>query len=241
MFVPVGTEERPRRRRFPLANATVVATNMVVFVIELGILLTAGEAGLDRFFTDWGVVPARFAGGEAGAVPAYLTLFTSMFVHGSLTHVGFNMAYLLAFGDNIEDRLGPWRYLVFYFVSGLLASATHTVANSQSGIAAVGASGAIAGVLGAYLVLFPRGIVRMFLFFGPLSRITRLPALGFIAIWFATQFFSGVLSLGVTTAETAGIAYWAHLGGFVAGVGLAFVYRLLFAQAKAPARAETWT
>jgi membrane associated rhomboid family serine protease len=150
-----------------------------------------------------------------------------MFMHGSISHVGFNMIYLLAFGDNVEDHMGRWRYLLFYFVAGFLASIAQIAVDPASQIPSVGASGAIAGILAAYIVLFPKGTVRMFLFLGPLTRIRRVPALLYVGIWSITQFFNGLGSLGVATAETGGVAYWAHIGGFVAGFGLASLYRKL--------------
>jgi membrane associated rhomboid family serine protease/nucleotide-binding universal stress UspA family protein len=148
-----------------------------------------------------------------------------MFVHGSLTHVGFNMLYLLAFGDNVEDRLGWSAFLGFYLLAGLGSALAQLVVDPASSIATVGASGAIAGVLAAYIVLFPKGRVRVFFFLGPLSRTTRLSALVFVGVWFVTQFFNGVASLGVATAETSGVPYWAHIGGFAGGLVLAFLYR----------------
>jgi membrane associated rhomboid family serine protease len=225
MFVPIGTEESAERRRFPLITVTLVTINGLVFLLELFILLTAGEQGLHTFITSFGVVPASITEGER-----LYTLLTTMFVHGSISHVGFNMIYLLAFGDNVEDHMGRWRYLIFYVVAGLLASIAQIAVDPASQIPSVGASGAIAGILAAYIVLFPKGIVRMFLFLGPLTRIKRVPALLYIGIWFIIQFFNGLGSLGVATAETGGVAYWAHIGGFVAGFGLAYLYQQLISD-----------
>lgn len=227
MFVPIGTEQAVARRRFPVVTAALITINVIVFLIEAALLLTGGEEALNLFVLRFGVVPAHVTGAQEGAIPAVLTLFTSMFVHGSLLHIGFNMAYLYAFGDNVEDRLGYVRYVIFYLLAGLLGSAAHIASAPASVIPSVGASGAIAGVLAGYIVFFPKGTVRMFLFFGPLSRITRIPALLFIGFWFFTQFLSGISSLGVATAETAGVAYWAHIGGFAGGLLLAFLYRQL--------------
>jgi membrane associated rhomboid family serine protease len=161
-------------------------------------------------------------------IPYFLTPFSSMFVHGGLTHFGFNMFYLLAFGDNVEDRLGRGRFLLFYMLSGLVAVLVQASMNPASQVPTIGASGAIAAVLGAYVLLFPRARVRTFFFLGPLSRITRVSAMLFIGVWFVIQFFSGVGSLGVTTAETGGVAYWAHNGGFLVGAGIGLIYKYVY-------------
>jgi membrane associated rhomboid family serine protease len=221
MFIPVGTEETAPRQKFPIVTVTIVLLNSLVFLFELFLLFTGGEQALNLFILNFGVVPAAITSGQA-----LYTLLTAMFVHGSLTHAGFNMLFLLAFGDNIEDRLGVWRYLIFYLLAGLLANFAQIAVDPASQVPSVGASGAIAGVLGGYLVLFPEGRVRMFFFLGPLSHIRRISALLYIGFWFVTQFFSGIGSLGVATAETGGVAYWAHIGGFLAGLALAFIFKL---------------
>ncbi|NJD78700.1 MAG: rhomboid family intramembrane serine protease [Candidatus Methanoperedens sp.] len=225
IIAPVGTEEYPPRKRFPIVTAAIVILNIVVFLIELSILLTNGESALDVFFKSYGVVPAAITGGINLPIPFYFTLFTSMFVHAGFSHLGFNMLYLMAFGDNVEDRLGRLSYLVFYLLSGLAAAFTQIAIDPSSQIPGVGASGAIAGVLAGYIVLYPKGIVRMLLLFGIFFTITRVSAILFIIFWFITQLFIGVASLGVATAQTGGVAYWAHIGGFITGLVLAFVYR----------------
>lgn len=221
MFMPVGTEEQTPRRQFPVVTVTLVVLNSLVFLIEMLVLYSGGEAALNDFMMTFGVVPNEISNGHS-----LYTLLTSMFVHGGLSHIAFNMVYLLAFGDNVEERLGRGRYLVFYLLSGLGAALAQTAVDPASEIPSVGASGAIAGILSGYVLLFPKGVVRMFLFLGPLTRITRVPAVIYIGIWFITQFFNGVGSLGVATAETGGVAYWAHIGGFVAGLVLAWFYRV---------------
>lgn len=227
MFVPIGTEEKVPRQRFPVVTVILVALNSLVFLVEAYILLTEGERALSGFITSFGVVPATVASGRR-----LYTLFTSMFVHGSLTHVAFNMVYLLGFGDNVEDRLGRWRYVIFYLLAGLLAAFAQIATDPASQVPTVGASGAIAGILSGYILFFPRGVVRMFLFLGPWTRIRRVPALMYVAFWFITQFFNGVLSLGVVTAETGGVAYWAHIGGFGAGLVLAWLYKQFLEKGK---------
>lgn len=229
MFVPIGTEEEKMpRRRFPVVTVTLVAMNSIVFLLEMILLLLGGDGALNMFIAAFGIIPAAVTGGESFLIPFFLTPLTSMFVHASWTHFGFNMIYLLTFGDNVEDRLGRGRFLLFYLLSGLAAALVQIAIDPASQVPTIGASGAIAGVLSGYILLFPKGVVRMFLFLGPLTRIKRLPALLFIGFWFITQFFNGVGSLGVATAETGGVAYWAHIGGFVAGFGLAWLYWALF-------------
>ena len=225
MFVPVGTEETIPRRRFPIVTAIIVLINILVFLFELSILLTGGQEGLSNFFKSYGAVPAAILSGQNIRIPFYLTLFTSMFVHAGIAHLGFNMLYLSAFGDNVEDRLGHLNYLVFYLLSGLAATFAQIAINPAAEIPGVGASGAIAGVLAGYILFFPKGIVRMLLFLGPFITITRVSAMLFIAFWFIMQLFVGVASLGAMTAQTGGVAYWAHIGGFVGGMILALLYR----------------
>lgn len=230
MFIPIGTEEATKRHTFPIITVVIVVLNSLVFLFELFLLFMGGDRALAVFIRNFGVVPASITSGQS-----IYTLVTAMFVHGSLTHVGFNMLYLLAFGDNIEDRLGHWRYLIFYLLTGLLASLVQVAFNPGSQVPSVGASGAIAGVLGSYLLLFPKSRVRVFFFLGPLSHTTRISAMFYVGFWFVTQFFSGLLSLGVATAETGGVAYGAHIGGFIAGLGMAFVFKLFTPKPEHPA------
>ncbi|MDD2694516.1 MAG: rhomboid family intramembrane serine protease [Anaerolineales bacterium] len=232
MFVPIGTEELKPRRRFPVVTATLVAINSLVFLFEVFLLLSGGEQALNTFITAFGVIPAAVTSGQSLLLLFFLTPFTSMFVHGSLTHIGFNMLYLLAFGDNVEDRLGRWRFLIFYLLAGLLATIAHILSDPASQVPTVGASGAIAGILAGYILLFPKGRVRVFFFLGPFSRTTRISALIYVGFWFVTQFFSGIATLGVTTAETEGVAYWAHIGGFAAGLAMGWLFRLILDRPK---------
>lgn len=238
MFIPVGTEESTARRGFPVVTTLLVALNSLVFLFELFLLLVGGEQALNTFIAAFGLIPELFSSGQSLLIPFWLTPLTSMFVHGSLTHAGFNMLYLLAFGDNVEDRLGRGPFLLFYLLAGLGGAFAHVIVDPLSPIPTVGASGAIAGVLAAYIVLFPRGRVRVFFFLGPLSRTTRLSALLFVGVWFVSQFFNGVASLGVPTAETSGVAYWAHVGGFAGGLALAFLFRWRLDRPPASALTE---
>jgi len=189
----------------------LVAINVIVFVFELSL----GPA-LRTFIFDWGLVPARLTlalrfGDEPMTGPA-LTVFSSMFLHGGWLHLVGNMWYLWIFGDNIEDRLGHVKYLVFYLLAGLAAGLLHYATNSESRVPTVGASGAIAGVLGAYLAAFPRARVVTLLPLFPFFRVVALPAMVVLGLWFVIQFFSGALSLGYSTG--GGVAWWAHIGGF---------------------------
>jgi membrane associated rhomboid family serine protease len=221
-MIPIGDDPGPRRS-FPIVTLTLIAVNIAVFVYELTVPNT------DRLFQSAGVVPLEFATGRdiPPAAPYnvyYTTLITSMFLHGGFLHIGSNMLFLWIFGDNVEDRLGHLRYLLFYFLCGLAASAAHIYFNWGSPIPSVGASGAIAGVLAGYFLLFPKATVRTLLFLGPFVTVTRIPAIIMIGFWFVTQLLSGVAALG-QTEQTAGVAFWAHIGGFIVGLPLVLLLR----------------
>jgi membrane associated rhomboid family serine protease len=206
---------------------TIVFLNIAAFIFELGV---GDTNALDNLFLAAGVVPVEFTRGVLVGPPPPLgmpwtTLFTSMFLHGGLLHIASNMLYLFVFGDNVEDRLGHFRFLVFYLACGVLAGITHIIVNANSPIPSIGASGAIAGVLAAYLRLFPHAQVRTLIFLGPIVLVPRIAAAFLIIFWFATQFFAGISSLGATTEQTSGVAVWAHIGGFVAGLLLVEVLR----------------
>jgi len=190
---------------FPLVNYAIIAANVAVFLYET----TLGPR-LDAFVYAFGLVPREFA-------PA--ALVTSMFLHGGWLHVLGNMLYLYIFGDNVEDRLGHLRYLGFYVLCGVAAGATQAFTNPQSSVPMVGASGAIAGVSGAYLLFFPRArvvtLVPVFLFL----QVVEIPAVFFLLVWFLWQVVSGVATLG-SRVPAGGVAFWAHVGGFVSGMVL---------------------
>ena len=210
---PIGDEDEPGGT-IAIVNYALIAVNVLAFFLELG---QGTEASLQSFITSWGVVPREYAMRQdiPPGIPApfWATLFTSMFLHGGWMHLGGNMLYLWIFGDNLERVMGPVRYLVFYLVCGVAASAAHIAFNLQSAIPSVGASGAISGVLGGYILLFPHNRVRV------LTRggIVAVPAVMMLGIWIFIQFINGVGSMA-RTPETAGVAYMAHIGGFVAGV-----------------------
>jgi rhomboid family protein len=200
----------------PLVTIGLVALNVLFFVVEL---MQPSEGALQSFIQAWGVVPHEYSAGRdlppSIPFPFWATLVTSMFLHGGWAHLGGNMLYLWIFGDNLEKRMGHLRFLVFYLICGLAAGLAHVLTNPRSDMPTVGASGAISGVLGGYLVLFPRNRVRV------LSRggIIYVPAWVMLGFWILIQFISGAASIS-NTAETGGVAYMAHVGGFVAGLVL---------------------
>ena len=199
-------------RSFPWLTVLLIAGNIAIFGFEV----TRSPAELAQFIDRWAFVPARLQTGPALA--ALLTVVTSAFLHGGWLHLGGNMLYLWVFGNNIEDRLGPIRFVLFYLACGLAAALAQTAAAPMSPVPMVGASGAIAGVLGAYLMLFPRAkvvtIVPIFFYI----EAAALPAAFVIGFWFVLQIAQGLSALG-GTMET-GVAWWAHVGGFAAGIAL---------------------
>ncbi len=200
----------PSRTR-PYVTWLLIAANVVVFLLEW-MLDLSGE--LDGLIYSAGLVPATITRDFFSL--SLLTVFSSMFLHGGWTHLLGNMLYLWIFGDNIEDRMGHGRYLVFYLLGGIAAAAAQTIIDPNSPVPMVGASGAIACVLGAYLVEFPRARVRSLVTLGYFIRIAQVPAVIVLGMWFVIQFFNGFLSLSAALA--GGVAYFAHIGGFVAGV-----------------------
>ena len=177
----------------------------------------------------FGVVPREITTGidfpPPGPVPVWLTIFTSMFMHAGWLHIGGNMLYLWVFGDNVEDAMGKARFLVFYLLTGVAAALAHVMVEPRSLIPSVGASGAIAGVLGAYLVLHPSAQVNTLFFFLFRIFIVPIPAIVVIGFWAVMQLFSGLAAFGVPNGQTGGVAYWAHIGGFVAGLVLVVFFR----------------
>jgi rhomboid family protein len=226
-MIPLKDDPGAPRQTFPWVMLTILLINIVVFVLELS---QPSENALNNLFFADGVVPVEFTRGvQVGPPPpfgiVFLTLITSMFLHGGLLHIGSNMLYLFIFGDNVEDKLGHFRFLIFYFLCGIIAGVTHIVANAGSDTPSIGASGAIAGVLAAYLRLFPHARVRTLIFIGPIVLVPRIAAAFLIVFWFITQFISGITSLGAPTDTSGGVAVWAHIGGFIAGLILVEVMR----------------
>jgi membrane associated rhomboid family serine protease len=203
-------------RRPPVVTVAIIVLNVVVFLLEF----LVPSYMLNEVANTWGLVPSRLLSFEP---MAFVTLFTSMFLHSGPAHLLGNMLYLWIFGDNIEGALGPLRFTAFYFLCGVGAALGQTLINPSSTIPMIGASGAISGVLGSYLVLYPRAQVETLLFLGYFVRLVRLPTLVVLGSWMFTQLLSGVLSLGMQA--TGGVAWFAHIGGFAAGVLLISLLR----------------
>ncbi len=215
-MIPIS--DRNPTRSFPITNLTLIAINVIVFLFEVSMR----SRQLDQFIVTWGVVPndVLFALGHPLQAPlkVWATLITSQFIHAGWLHIIGNMLFLWVFGDNVEDVLGSATYLIFYLLSGIVAGLAQVVVTGPSKIPSIGASGAIAGVLGAYLLLYPwmkvTILLPIFFFFWGID----LPALLVIGWWFVQQFFYGVAAL--STAAASGIAFWAHIGGFIAGMAM---------------------
>jgi membrane associated rhomboid family serine protease len=207
-MLPIG-DDNSSRRLVPLVTYALIVMNVLFFVIELG--------GGDAFITQWAFVPSRFL---ANPVADFPTLFTSMFMHAGWVHLGSNMLYLWIFGDNVEDRFGHVKFTIFYLLCGLGATFAQLMFSLDSNIPNLGASGAIAGVLGAYILMFPKGRIRVL----QGQQIVQAPALMVIGFWIVLQLFSSIGSIAATT-DTGGVAYMAHVGGFVAGFVLTFLFR----------------
>jgi membrane associated rhomboid family serine protease len=218
-MIPLGDDDSGRTLR-PVVTILLIAINVLVFFLELG---QGSGTQLQNFFEKWSVVPQEYTRTTDLPphipLPFWFTLFSSMFMHGGWMHLIGNMLYLWIFGDNVEDRWGHVRFFVVYLICGIAASMTHIFFNQNSMLPSLGASGAISGVLGAYIVLFPRNRVRVFVGRG----IVAMPAVVVLGFWIVLQFISQLGQIG-NTAETAGVAYWAHIGGFITGIIFAFLF-----------------
>lgn len=206
-------------RSFPAVNWALLAANVVVF------LFMARDTRLaEAWINELALVPARFLANPLDPAEL-LTIFTSMFMHGGWFHLFSNMLALYIFGDNIEDSMGSQRYLIFYLLCGVAAALTHVFFNPNSPIPTVGASGALSGVLAAYLLFFPasRVITLVPVFFLPL--LFEIPAVVYLGLWFISQLANGVFSIFINVQAMGGVAWWAHIGGFVAGLVLAPLFR----------------
>ncbi len=197
-----------RSRKFPFVNLILIVSNILVFLYEQQLSSTQ----LERFIFNWALIPAHLSGNPSAA---WITIFTSMFLHGSWIHLLGNMWFLYIFGDNIEARLGGIRYLIFYLLSGVAAALLQTYIQPTSQLPTIGASGAIAGVLGAYLVSFPRSRIASLVPILFIFTIVEIPAVLFLIFWFLIQIYSGLFVM--QGANAANIAWWAHIGGFVFG------------------------
>ena len=240
-MIPVGDDANPRGG-FPIVNVAIIVVNVLVFILL--------QLPSDAFTMGFSVIPKEITHGvdlvgpvavqlpdgttdtivEApGPSPIWLTLLTSMFMHGGWAHIGGNMLFLFVFGDNVERALGHVKYLLFYLVCGVVAAYAQILSGPESVIPSLGASGAISGALAAYLVYFPQNRVRVLV---GLRFVTQVPALMMIGLWILLQLVSGIGSIAVSE-QTGGVAYWAHIGGFIAGVVLAFLLRP-FIRPRAP-------
>lgn len=203
---PIG-DDNSSRRTVPLVTYALIVLNVIFFFVEL--------SGGDAFIQKWAFVPSRFLANPGGD---FLTIFTAMFMHGGWLHLGGNMLYLWIFGDNVEDRFGHVKFIVFYLLCGIVATFAQLAFSTGSNVPNLGASGAIAGVLGAYIVMFPKGRVNVLMGRG----VIPMPALVVIGLWIVLQLFSSIGSIA-DTAQTGGVAYMAHVGGFVAGFVLTYL------------------
>jgi len=234
-MIPIGDEDTGGQPGLPWVNVAIIALNVIVFLYQL----------IDPNFTNgYSTVPAEITSGKdiigsfllvapdgtsvqideaPGPNPIWLTLLTSMFMHGGWLHIGGNMLFLFIFGDNIEKAYGHIKYLIFYLVCGIIAGLAHVLSQPDSIIPSLGASGAISGVMAGYLVLFPTNRVKVILTLGVIFlRPFMVPAVVMIGIWALLQFVNGIGSIAVTD-QTSGVAYWAHIGGFIAGAVITFL------------------
>jgi membrane associated rhomboid family serine protease len=230
-MIPLKDYPEPRRT-IPWVTWGLIAINIAIFLYQVSL----GPA-IESFIFAYSVVPAALVRGipQTDLIqqnlpfhtpnPVYLTLITSMFMHGGWLHLGGNMLYLYIFGDNVEDRMGHFMYLLFYLFCGLVASLAQILVDPNSPVPSLGASGAIAGVLASYLVLFPWAGVRTVIIFVVFVTITTVPAIVLIGVWFVLQFFNGVASLAYTGQGMGGVAYFAHIGGFIAGFVITWLFK----------------
>jgi membrane associated rhomboid family serine protease len=209
----IPLQDNIRARRPPLMNYAIIIVNVLLLVYQMRL----PEPALEAFLTRHGAIPSRFLGDTD--IVQIGTLVSSIFLHGGWLHLVSNMWALFIFGDNIEDRMGPVRYLLFYVVAGMIAGMVHIYLHASSALPVIGASGAIAGVMGAYLITYPRARVITLVPIGFLWFV-QIPAVIYLGLWFALQLFSGVQTLAADAVEDAvgGVAWWAHIGGFVAGM-----------------------
>jgi membrane associated rhomboid family serine protease len=220
MFIPL--KDLNPSRTYPFVNITLILANIAVFIYTIGLEATLPHRGFESLLFSYSTVPARipaFLAGHIGFEVAFLPLVTSMFLHSGLLHIAGNMLFLWIFGDNVEDYFGHLLYLVFYLVCGIGAGLLHVLFNLNSTVPALGASGAISGVMGAYMLLYPRErvLTLVFIFLIP------IPAVFILGYWFLLQFLSGINALGA--GATGGVAWWAHVGGFLLGMLLTGLVR----------------
>lgn len=247
-MIPLSDADAPRRSYAPV-NKVIIGLNLLVFLYELaiggiGLLFGSDSLRLTLFFLTWGFIPRELTEGISyqsfispgdieTPVPTWATIFTSMFIHGGFLHLAGNMMFLWVFGSNIEARLGHVGYLLFYLVTGVAATLSHWIVDQSSPIPLVGASGAIAGVMGAYVMLYPRNRINSIIIFFFIT-VVQLSAMLLLGFWFLWQLFQALFYIGVSSQVS--VAFWAHVGGFVAGVAIIAVYRVATGQPILPTR-----
>jgi membrane associated rhomboid family serine protease len=220
MFIPL--KDLNPSRTYPFVNITLILANIAVFIYQAGLDITLSPKAYAAFFLPYSTVPARFPSflaGHGDVQTTFLPLLTSMFLHAGWLHLAGNMLFLWIFGDNVEDFFGHFPYFFFYLVCGVGAGLLHVLFNWHSTIPAVGASGAISGVMGAYILLYPRARILTLVFIFPLP----IPAVIFLGLWYVMQFLVGLSTIGVRV--TGGVAVWAHVGGFLLGMLLTALAR----------------
>jgi len=229
----IPLRDRNPTQRTSLITVALIGACVVAFVVELSITASGGDAALERFFERWGAVPADITTAlDAGnyVSQAMLGVLTSMFLHGGWLHLLGNMLFLWIFGNNVEDRLGRIPFLLFYLVGGVAAALTQVVIGPTSHVPLVGASGAIAAALGAYIVLFPGARILSLVFLGFFYQLLEVPSLVVLGFWFVLQLVNGFAAFGAQTAQ-GGVAFFAHIGGFVLGVVVGLLLRIVGAGA----------
>ena len=247
-MLPFADADAIRRGR-PLVNNLLLSLNGLVFLYQLtlgGLAFLFGGDSLEltRFFLTWGFIPRELTEGQAyqsllapgdiaTPLPTWATIFTAMFIHGGLLHLAGNLMFLWVFGRSIEERLGHIKYLLFYLATGVAAALTHWFIDQNSAIPMVGASGAIAGVMGAYLLLYPRHRINTLIIFFFIT-VVQVSATLLLGLWFLWQLIQGILSIGVSGQVS--VAFWAHIGGFVAGAAIIALWKLLTGQPLRPPR-----
>jgi membrane associated rhomboid family serine protease len=223
----IPLRDRNPTRHTPFVTWGLIGACFAVFALQLSVTAAGGERALEAFFREWGAVPAEITRAlEAGDYlgQATLGMVTSMFLHGGWLHLLGNMLFLWIFGNNVEDRLGPVPFLLFYLVGGITAALTQVVIDPSSTVPLVGASGAIAAALGAYIVLFPGARILSLVFLGFFYQLLEIPAMLVLGIWFALQLVNAFLAFDASTAQ-GGVAFFAHVGGFVFGLAVGLLLR----------------
>jgi membrane associated rhomboid family serine protease len=224
----IPLRDRNPTRRTPVVTFVLIAACFAVFALELSISLSGGDSALERFFEQWGAVPAKISAALRSGdyvSQAMFTTISSQFLHGGWLHIIGNMLFLWIFGNNVEDRLGRIPFLAFYLLGGIVAALTQVWIDPSSTAPLVGASGAIAAVLGVYVVLWPGARILSLVFLGIFYQLLEVPALIVLGYWFVLQLLNGAVSLGAQTAES-GVAFFAHIGGFAAGAAVGLVVRV---------------